>query len=162
MKLPLKISPLAFSLSLPIASLCALAGSIIFLSFSPIFIRLSELDLGSNATAFNRFGIAAIAFGTFEQILRYRDRKTQIEKIQLPSIRHIFLLAADGFVFSMALIFWAWSLTQTNIATSSIMHNLTPLFTVLGGWLVFGQRFDRRFLLGMFRRDRRSYFTRVG
>jgi drug/metabolite transporter (DMT)-like permease len=29
------------------------------------------------------------------------------------------------------------------------MHNLTPIFTVLGGWLALGQNFDRRFLVGM-------------
>ncbi|NET88888.1 MAG: EamA family transporter, partial [Kamptonema sp. SIO1D9] len=39
-------------------------------------------------------------------------------------------------------------LTQTSVANSALMHNLTPLFTTLGGWLVFQTRFERRFLLG--------------
>ncbi|MBW4635145.1 MAG: DMT family transporter [Iphinoe sp. HA4291-MV1] len=30
------------------------------------------------------------------------------------------------------------------------MHYLAPLFTVLGGWLIWGKHFDRRFLIGMF------------
>ena len=30
-----------------------------------------------------------------------------------------------------------------------LLNNLTPIFTSLGGWLLFGQRFDKRFLVGM-------------
>ena len=56
-----KLSRFQFLLSLPIDSLVALLGSIICLSFSPIFIRLSELEIGPNATAFNRFWITAVA-----------------------------------------------------------------------------------------------------
>ena len=44
---------------------------------------------------------------------------------------------------------WAWSITQTSIAISTILHNLSPLFTTLIAWLFFDQRFDSRFLKGM-------------
>jgi len=38
---------------------------------------------------------------------------------------------------------------QTGVANSTILHNLTPLFTTLGAWLLLRQQFDRQFLLGL-------------
>ncbi len=139
---------------LPIDSLAALFGSLVCMSLTPIFIRFSEYELGPNATIFNRFWIAAIAFGLLNQLLRVRRRKQKNETQTEPKEPHLVnrtkLLIADGVLISMGLIFWSWSLTQTTIAHSSIMHNLVPIFTVLGAWLALSQTFDRRFLLGMF------------
>ena len=139
---------------LPIDSFAALFGSLVCLSLTPIFIRLSEYELGPNATIFNRFWIAAIAFGLLSQLLTVRRRKRKNETKIEPEKPHLAntakLLIADGVLLSIGLIFWSWSLTQTTIAHSSIMHNLVPIFTVLGAWLALSQTFDRRFLLGMF------------
>lgn len=46
--------------SLPIDALAALAGSMICISFTPILIRFSDLELSGNATIFNRFWIAGL------------------------------------------------------------------------------------------------------
>ncbi len=139
---------------LPIDSLAALFGSLVCLSLTPIFIRLSEYELGPNATIFNRFWIAGIAFGLVSQLLTVRRRKrkneTQIEPKEPHLAKAVKLLIADGVLLSIGLIFWSWSLTQTSIAHSSIMHNLVPIFTVLGAWLALSQTFNRRFILGMF------------
>lgn len=51
-------------------------------------------------------------------------------------------------VSSTSVMFWAWSITQTSIANSTVLRNLTPLFTNLGGWLIFNERFERKFILG--------------
>lgn len=144
----MQLSQPKFLSSLPIASLAALTCSIICLSFSPIFIRLTELEIGPNATAFNRFWIGAVAFGLLNSLfVGDKDKRSQPEKPY--SVVNVGLLIADGAMLSMALISWAWSLTQSSIANSSMMHNLAPIFTVLGGWLVLGKSFDRRFLMGM-------------
>lgn len=154
MNYQLKLPRLQLPLSLPIDSLAALIAGAICFSFSPIFIRLSEGEIGPNATVFNRFWIATVAFGVLSQLLAvyHREENTQ-PKEQKPHRTfdgNSLLLIADGIVLSIGLILWAWSLTQTSIANSTMMHNLTPLFTVLGGWLVLGKIFDRRFLIGMF------------
>jgi drug/metabolite transporter (DMT)-like permease len=47
------------------------------------------------------------------------------------------------------LTLWGWSLTQTTLANSTILHNLTPLFTCIGEWIFLRQKFDQRFILGM-------------
>ncbi|NET81141.1 MAG: DMT family transporter [Moorea sp. SIO1F2] len=137
---------------LPIDSFAALLGSLICLSLSPIFIRLSELEIGPNATAFNRFWIAAVAFGLLNSWLnvgqQQQDAEPKLQKNYLGAEKR--LLIADGLLLAMGTICWTWSLTQTSVANSSIIHNLIPIFTILGGWLAFGQLFDRRFIVGMF------------
>jgi len=59
-----------------------------------------------------------------------KEKDTQPEQEKPDLASSIGMLIADGFLLSMALISWAWSLTQTSIANSSVMHNLTPIFTV--------------------------------
>ncbi|NEP42575.1 MAG: EamA family transporter, partial [Okeania sp. SIO2H7] len=142
----MQLSRPQFLSSLPIDSLAALMGSIVCLSFSPIFIRLSEMEIGPNATAFNRFWIAAVAFGVLN-ILSEKEITPNSEKPHI--VQKAGLLIADGALLSIGLIFWTWSLTQTSVANSSIIHNLIPIFTILGGWLALGKNFDRRFLLGV-------------
>ena len=59
----------------------------------------------------------------------------------------MFLTAGISFAVSLAL--WAWSLTQTSVANSTLLNNMMPIFTTLGGWLIFRQQFSPRFLIGM-------------
>jgi drug/metabolite transporter (DMT)-like permease len=59
------------------------------------------------------------------------------------------LLLVMSCFFSGTLITWAWSLTQTSVANSNLLHNVTPLFTTLMGWLFLSQCFEGKFLIGM-------------
>lgn len=43
-------------------AIASLVLSLVALSFSPILIRLSEGEIGPNATIFNRFWISTVAF----------------------------------------------------------------------------------------------------
>ncbi|NEO41344.1 MAG: DMT family transporter [Moorea sp. SIOASIH] len=110
------------------------------------------MEIGPNATAFNRFWIAAVAFGLLNSLLNVghhkQDDQPELHKTHLGAETR--LLIADGLLLAMGTICWTWSLTQTSVANATIIHNLIPIFTILGGWLAFGQLFDRRFLLGMF------------
>lgn len=134
------------------AALASLIASLVALSFSPILIRLSQGELGPNATIFNRFWISTVAFLLWTGVTAARQRlsNSQPQKPQVYTIRLLFLLLGVGFVMVATLVLWAWSLNQTSVANSTLMHNLAPLFTVLGGWLIWGKRFDSRFLIGMF------------
>lgn len=149
-----KLLPLNHLSSLPIDSLAALIGSLICISFTPIFIRLGEYNLGPNAIVFNRFWIAAIAFWLLSGLLtvHYRKRRneTQIELKKPELLKKGKLMIVDGIVLSIGLILWAFSLSMTSIAHSTLLHSLVPIFTVLGAWLALNQTFDHRFLLGMF------------
>ncbi len=147
-----RLSRIQYLSSFPIDSLAALIGSLICLSLSPIFIRLSELEIGPNATAFNRFWIAAVAFGLLNSWLNggHQKQDAEPEAHKTPLGTETRLLIADGLLLAMGTVCWTWSLTQTSVANSSIIHNLIPIFAILGGWLAFGKLFDRRFIVGMF------------
>lgn len=59
------------------------------------------------------------------------------------------LLLITGIFFASLQILWAFSLTQTSLANSALLHNFTPLFVTVIGFLLFGQRCDRKFVFGM-------------
>lgn len=58
-------------------------------------------------------------------------------------------LTCVGLFLAADLILWAWSLTRTSIANATLLANLTPLFTCLGGWLFWKKQFDQKFLMGL-------------
>jgi drug/metabolite transporter (DMT)-like permease len=117
------------------------------LSFAAIFTRLSENELGPAATSFNRFYIAAIALFIWEGIQYGMGDSSKSDEIINLKDWAVFLLSS--ILGTIASVFWAWSLTQTSVANSNLLHNLTPIFATLCGWLFFRQSFDYKFLLGM-------------
>jgi drug/metabolite transporter (DMT)-like permease len=141
------------SKSVPLA-LVTLCIALLAISFAPIFIRFSELELSAQATVFNRFAIFAVVFG-FGRVLRQQIARAQdplaIETI-IPepiSTKEWILLFGVGGISIFSLGLWAISLEYTSVAKSMLLNNLTPIFTTLGGWLFLKQRFDRRFLAGL-------------
>ncbi|CAE7427634.1 unnamed protein product [Symbiodinium sp. CCMP2456] len=67
----------------------------------------------------------------------------------LASGADVALFLTAGLAFSSSLSIWAWSLTQTSVATATLLHNMMPIFTTLGAWLFFRQTCSRKFVLGM-------------
>ncbi|KAF3889902.1 DMT family transporter [Tolypothrix bouteillei VB521301] len=59
------------------------------------------------------------------------------------------LLLCAGIFWAATLSLFAWSLTQTSVAISVILHNLAPIFTTVTACLLFRQNFDRPFFIGM-------------
>lgn len=133
-------------------ALIALSAATLALSFAAIFIKLSEIEISPNATVFNRLWIATIVLWLWQKLeLIGRSPENLTAKIEPLSAtyREKGLLILVAIVSSASVMFWAWSITQTSIANSTVLRNLTPLFTNLGGWLIFNQRFERKFVLGM-------------
>ncbi|MEG3988258.1 DMT family transporter [Microcoleus sp. S28C3] len=131
--------------------LTSLFLAILALSFAAIFIRLSERELGPVATVFNRFWVATIILGLGKVFETFRERHfhdSLLEKEHY-TVSDVVLLLVMSCLFSGTLITWAWSLTQTSVANSNLLHNVTPLFTTLMGWLFLSQCFEGRFLIGM-------------
>ncbi|MEC4891959.1 MAG: EamA family transporter [Oscillatoria sp. PMC 1051.18] len=142
-------------------AIAALAVSLIAAAFVPLIVRWCEVELSPEATIFNRCWIAAVILAAWQgfqalQLPKSEDSlqvapqqgnsKAEINQAEFsrPYLTWVITLTS----FAAMPVFWAWSLTQTSVANSALMHNLTPLFTTLGGWLVFQTRFERRFLLG--------------
>ncbi len=131
-----------------IASLLVGVGAI---SFGSIFMKLSEIQLSPNATVFNRFWLASVVFLLWHGYKAIGQRFSLEKPVEQQSYtsQDLLLLLGAGILWAATLVFLAWSLTQTSVAISSVLHNLAPMFTSLGVWLLFRQGFKRQFLIGM-------------
>ncbi|MCC5653524.1 DMT family transporter [Nostoc sp. XA013] len=131
-----------------IASLLVGVGAI---SFGSIFMKLSEIQLSPNATVFNRFWLASVVFLLWHGYKAIRQRFSLDKPVEQQSYtsQDLLLLLGAGILWAATLVFLAWSLTQTSVAISSVLHNLAPMFTSLGVWLLFRQGFKSQFLIGM-------------
>lgn len=129
-----------------IATLCL---ALVAVSCAPIFIRFSETELGANGTIFNRFLVFVLCFGPLR--LLSPPEQPEVDGTELDPItrRQWLALAGVGVISAVSLVLWALSLQYTTVAKSMLLNNLTPIFTSLGGWLLWRQRFDSRFLIGM-------------
>ena len=124
----------------------------IAISFAAIFIKLSETEISSTATVFNRLWIAFVALGLWngiESISMKLKPEKQSDQPQIYTPQTLVFLLLLGLSYVAFQCTWAWSLAQTNIAISTLLHNLTPVFMSLGAWLIFRQQFDRRFWIGL-------------
>jgi drug/metabolite transporter (DMT)-like permease len=132
----------------------SLAVALIAVSFAAIFMRYSEVEISANATVLWRFLVFTMTFGTIRAIGELRQRWTAQadgeREVSPPISAHQWvLLGSVGAIATASLVLWAMSLTRTSVANSVLLNNLTPLFTTLGSWLFLGQRFERRFLVGL-------------
>jgi drug/metabolite transporter (DMT)-like permease len=123
---------------------------VIALSFGSIFAKFCSPDLSAEGIAFNRLLIAAIAFSlwTGGRTICQRFQSQPFE----PKPYHpmnLALLPLAGILWMMNLAAIYWALTQTSVAITTALHNLAPIFTSLGAWWLWGQKFERRFLIGL-------------
>lgn len=123
--------------------------ALLAVSFAPIFIRLSETELGANATVFNRLLLFFLFFGVGRLISHRLSPAAAGSPPDPPTRSQWVLLGSVGMISVTSLVLWAISLEYTSVAKSMLLNNLTPIFTTLGSWLFLGKRFDKRFLAGM-------------
>ena len=128
--------------------LIILAIAVIALAFSPIFTKLSEIEISPTATIFNRLWIATIVMSGW-QLFQTRDfAPTQLKEFNF-NYKQQGLLIFASLSATLSSILWAISFTQTSIASSTVLRSLTPLFISLGAWLILKQQFNDRFIIGM-------------
>ncbi|MEL7039587.1 MAG: DMT family transporter [Cyanobacteria bacterium J06592_8] len=119
-----------------------------FLSLGPICVRWSEREISPIATVFDRFFFSAIVFSLGNGVNWLDTQKTDTESAFYSPKIILFLLGA-GICGAVNQMLWAFSIAQTNIGNSSLIHSLTPLFTTLLAWLFLNRSFDRQFIIGM-------------
>ncbi|MDJ0843809.1 DMT family transporter [Crocosphaera sp.] len=130
-------------------SFLTLVIALISISFAPIFIRISEVELGANGTVFNRLFIFFVVFG-LAQTIRQRCYPSETISIESPlTTKNWLLLLLVGIVSITSLGLWAISLEYTSVANCMLLNNMTPIFTSIGAWLCFRKHFDTKFILGM-------------
>lgn len=159
--LPSKISvfPNSSQPKLPIQSeellaFLSLFGSLIIFSFVPVLTKWGAIEVSSETTIFDRFFLTTILLGLGSGILGFYRQLTQTDpSLVLPQktenpMQVLGLLILTGTCLAGMLLTLAGSLMQTTVANCELINNLTPVFTVFGGWFFFKQHFDQRFLVG--------------
>jgi drug/metabolite transporter (DMT)-like permease len=147
-----------------LVSLAALFFALIPISLAPALTKLSEHEIGPNAVAFHRSWIAAVVFALLSAREAARARKVasdvmvpvaiadksidNIEK-QPMTKKEVGLLLVTGTAATASLLLWTWSLSETSVANVALLSNLNPIFVGLAGYFLFGQKFDRRFVIGL-------------
>ena len=121
----------------------ALVVSAVAAGSSGTLVRLSEV--GPITTAFWRVALAAPLFWAWTLM----EARGDAQRPQRPRRRDYLLLATTGVLLGAELSIWHWSLQFTFVANATLLHNLSPVWVALGGWLFLGHRFNRTFLLGM-------------
>ena len=133
--------------------LIVLAIAVIALAFSPIFTKLSELELSPTATIFNRLWIATIIISGWQSFAAIGAKSVESTELVFthhsPTYKEKGLLILASFSATASALLWAISFTQTSIASSTVLRSLTPLFISFGAWLILQQRFEKQFIVGM-------------
>ncbi len=147
-----------------LVSFVALIFALIPISLAPALTKLSEHEIGPNAIAFHRSWIAAVVFAILSAKEAARDRQAASEvmipeaiagqsvdsiKKQPMTKEEVGLLLVTGTAATASLLLWTWSLSETGVANVALLSNLNPIFVGLAGYFLFGQKFDRRFVIGL-------------
>jgi drug/metabolite transporter (DMT)-like permease len=136
-------------------SFISLLGALLSFSFVPVLTKWGAMEVSSETTIFDRFLLTTIILGLgsgflsfYRQFTKNSDPSVSLSQPPFHRIQILGLILITGTFLVGMLITLAWSLVQTTVANCELINNLTPVFTVLGGWLLFKQRFDRRFIVG--------------
>lgn len=158
--------PIPFSLSPKLLALLALLFAQLAIAFGVFCIKLSVAEIGSLGTIFNRFWMAGIVFLVWHQTEIAVSRASQPggkngassstglpeaspPQEAPPTVKIIAIFLGAGMIWAACLVLWAFSLEYTNIANSTLMHDLSPVFAILLGWLVFKHHFNWQFLVAV-------------
>ncbi|PHM08865.1 EamA family transporter [Nostoc sp. 'Peltigera malacea cyanobiont' DB3992] len=154
----------------------SLLFALIPISLAPSLTKLCQQEIGANAVVFHRSWIATVVFGLWNGLEAFRYQQSieggrrqeaggrsqeaessitsplldnqSIEQKPFTS-QEVWLLLAMGTSAGTYLLLWAWSLSQTSVANVALLSNLNSLFVALAGYLLFGRRFDNRFVIGL-------------
>jgi drug/metabolite transporter (DMT)-like permease len=115
------------------------------IAFSPIFVRLSELE--PTATAVHRIALALPLVWLWMALSPVADEKAKPQ--QAHGLSRYWGFAVAGLFFAGDLVCWHWSIQFTTVANSTLLANFAPVFVTLAGFFIFGERFSRRFIGGL-------------
>ncbi len=143
----------------PALSFAALMLGAAAIGFAPIFVRLSAV--GPVSTAFWRVAIALpillaawtderrrLALAAHAVSGGKKNGSVAPQRLPLPAGLARTILIAGG-CFAADLTVWHWSIHFTSVANSTLLTNFAPVFVILFGWAVLGERVSREFLLAM-------------
>ncbi len=112
---------------------------------APIFMRYAEVTPTSSAFWRLAFSIPLLF------VWRYCEIKKDGEKfLEIRNFKSLKPFIIVGFFFATDLTLWHWSVKLTTVANSTLLANMAAVFTAVGGFLFFGERYSKTFISGMF------------
>ncbi|MFD4930087.1 DMT family transporter [Peribacillus butanolivorans] len=111
------------------------------LSTSAIFVKLA--DAPATITAFYRLFFATIMLLPFLLI----NKRNRHELYSL-SKKHWGLGLLSGLFLAVHYVLWFESLNYTSVASSTVIVTLQPLFSMVGGYFLFKERFSKGAVIG--------------
>jgi drug/metabolite transporter (DMT)-like permease len=131
--------PPAKKLALP-----ALLGGAMLISFSGIFVKLSDTD--PVATGFYRLFLPLpLLF-----VLLMADMRTRPAPGKMAITPRAWIgIHCAAFFLAADLIAWHWSLQFIGAAAATVLGNTAPIWVAVSGYLFFGERFGLRFVAGL-------------
>jgi drug/metabolite transporter (DMT)-like permease len=111
---------------------------------SPIFMRFSEVT--PTSAAFWRLLLAIPQLILWQA---YDIRKNKGKATPQLNVKDMKPFIIVGFFFALDLTMWHWSVKLTSVANSTLLANMAAIFTAVGGFLFFGERFSKTFIGGM-------------
>jgi drug/metabolite transporter (DMT)-like permease len=120
------------------APFAALVVGALAMGISPIFVRLA--DVGPFASAFWRVALALPALYAWTLLS---------ESGAAPAGRFGVATILAGLAFTADLFFWHLSIVTTSVANATFFATTAPIWVVAFGWLILGQRAERKMLAGL-------------
>jgi drug/metabolite transporter (DMT)-like permease len=119
--------------------MAALILGAVGIAWAPIFVRYAgQHGVEPTAAAFWRLALSV----PLAWLWAARDPR-------VGSTRDRLRLCLPGLFFAGDLAVWHWSIHWTSVANATLLANFQPVLVTLGGWLIFGRRFKKLFLVGM-------------
>jgi len=110
---------------------------------APIFMRLSEI--GPLATGAARMTLAL----PFLALMLWFEPARAKPVAGLPTGKVLGLLVLGGLFFAADLALWNSSVMLTSVANAAFLANSAPVFVVLGSWLLFREKIQPVFMIGL-------------
>lgn len=125
----------------PLISYITLFLGVFALSTSAIFVKLA--DAPATITAFYRMLFAAVMLLPFLLV-----NKKNRQELRLLSKKQWGLGLLSGVFLAAHYVLWFESLNYTSVASSTVIVTLQPLFSMVGGYFLFKERFSKGAIMG--------------
>lgn len=122
------------------AGIIAMLGAAAAMSISPSLVRFA--DVGPLSSAFWRVFLAMPVLWIW---MRAEERQAGGQKTRSWSMP----ILMTGLFFAGDLLLWHLAIMKTTIANATFFATMAPLWVVIFGWLVLGQRVDRMTMAGL-------------
>ncbi|AJH80654.1 DMT family transporter [Bacillus thuringiensis] len=125
----------------PILSYCILFFGVFALSTSAIFVKLA--DAPAAIIAFYRLFFATLIL--LPLLLFNQNNRSELKTITRRQWGFGFI---SGLFLAAHYVLWFESLQYTSVASSTVIVTLQPLFSMIGGYFLFKERFTRGAVIG--------------